>query len=94
GDIVYEERRTVLTEQLVKSTSDDSKAAFLTHPRMRVPMSPPMAPTEQPPIVDPSVESHVESIMQELMENNDQVKSMEMRTKDSEEFAFLVEARL
>ncbi|MFM7985432.1 MAG: hypothetical protein ACKPKO_39570, partial [Candidatus Fonsibacter sp.] len=94
GDIVYEERRTILTEQLVKSMSDDSKAAFLTPPRMRLPVSPPMAPPEQPPIVDPSIESHVESIMQELMEKNDQVKSMDMRTKDSEEFAFLAEARL
>ena len=57
-------------------------------------MSPPMAPPEQPPIVDPSIESHVDSIMQELMERNDQMKLMETRTKDTEEFAFLAEVRL
>ncbi|MFM7984809.1 MAG: hypothetical protein ACKPKO_36355, partial [Candidatus Fonsibacter sp.] len=77
GDIVYEERRTVLTEQFVKSMLDDSRATFITPPRSRLPMSPPMAPPEQPPNVDPSIESHVESIVQELMEKNDQVKSME-----------------
>ena len=53
-----------------------------------------MAPPVQPPVVDESVESHVEAIMQELMEKNDQVKYMETRTKDTEEFAFLAEARL
>ena len=53
-----------------------------------------MAPPEQPPIVDPLIESHVEAIMQELMEMNEQVKSMVTRTKYSEEFAFLAEARL
>ncbi|MFM7988007.1 MAG: hypothetical protein ACKPKO_52705, partial [Candidatus Fonsibacter sp.] len=94
GDIVYEERRTVLTEQFVKSMHDASGTACLTPPRSRLPMSPPMAPPEQPPIVDPSIESHVDSIMQELMEKNDQMKFMETRTKDTEEFAFLAEARL
>ncbi|MFM7988637.1 MAG: hypothetical protein ACKPKO_55925, partial [Candidatus Fonsibacter sp.] len=34
------------------------------------------------------------AIMQELMETTDQVKSMETRTKDTQEFAFLAEARL
>ncbi|MFM7979840.1 MAG: hypothetical protein ACKPKO_11035, partial [Candidatus Fonsibacter sp.] len=47
----------------------------------------------QPSAIDAAIESHVEIIMQELLENNDQVKFMESRSKQTEEFAFLAEAR-
>ncbi|MFM7988008.1 MAG: hypothetical protein ACKPKO_52710, partial [Candidatus Fonsibacter sp.] len=72
---------------------DESRPLFLTPPISRMLMSSPVAPPVQSHVVDASIESHVEAIVQELMEQQ-QVKSMETITRDTEELAFLAKARL